>query len=168
MKAHCRENDVKRASRRGTCRLVHAAVAPQSGQAWFYIGKAPSWYGQAIASDKTTDDETARAKVRAVTLSHLLRPLDVVDLIHLDIQGTESEVLQEAATQLDKKVRRVHIGTHASAIEDELRSLFGGLGWTSLNDYGCGTDSHTPWGRMTFQDGIQTWVNARLARDDRR
>jgi methyltransferase FkbM-like protein len=97
--------------------------------------------------------------VEAVTLPELLWPFDRVDLIHCDIQGAEADVFEQAAPEVDAKVRRVHIGTHGSDVEPRLRRLFGSRGRTNLNDYGAGTVAETPWGTMRFQDGVQTWVN---------
>ena len=70
-----------------------------------------------------------------------------------------ADVFEQAAPEVDAKVRRVHIGTHGSDVEARLRRLFGSWGWTNLNDYGAGTVAETPWGTMRFQDGVQTWVN---------
>jgi hypothetical protein len=85
-----------------------------------------------------------------------------VDLIDLDVQGTELIVLSSAVEQLSQKVKRVHIGTHGEEIESGLRTLFQNLGWTKLNDYACGSESETPWGVIKFGDGVQTWINPKL------
>jgi hypothetical protein len=86
-----------------------------------------------------------------------------VDLIHCDIQGAEADVFEHAEPDLDAKVRRVHVGTHGSDVESRLRRLFESAGWEKINDYAAGTVAETPWGRMTFQDGVQTWANPGLA-----
>jgi FkbM family methyltransferase len=154
LELHCRDNEVD-------ATLVNAAVAARSGAVDFAVGSPASWYGQAIA-DGTWDPEGVET-VEAVTLSDLLgRVTDRVDLIHCDIQGAEAEVFEEAAPAVDASVRRVHIGTHRPETERRLRDLFGALGWTKQNDYSVGSSSQTPWGPMTFQDGVQTWLNRRL------
>jgi FkbM family methyltransferase len=101
-------------------------------------------------------------KVKAVNLSELLGTLDRVDLIDLDVQGAELIVLKAAAEQLDRKVKRVHIGTHSTEIEAGLRRLFDDLGWKSVHDYPLGSESVTPWGTIKFQDGVQSWINSKL------
>jgi FkbM family methyltransferase len=156
LEIHSRDNDVD-------ANLVHAAVAPSRGSVEFAVGQPSSWYGQAIA-DGTWSPEHVLT-VNAVTLSDLLEPLERVDLIHCDIQGTEAAVFEEAATFIVAKVQRAHVGTHGPAEERRLRKLFSSLGWENVNDYASGTSAETPWGRMDFQDGVQTWLNPRFPPD---
>jgi FkbM family methyltransferase len=154
LETHCRDNDVD-------ARLVHAAVARSRGSVEFGVGQPASWYGQAIA-DGTWSPERVLT-VDAVTLTDLLEPLERVDLIHCDIQGAEAAVFEEAAAAVAGKVQRVHIGTHRPDIEQRLRRLFSSLGWENANDYASGTSAETRWGRIDFQDGVQTWANPALA-----
>jgi FkbM family methyltransferase len=151
---HCRDNDVD-------AKLVQAAVAPGRGSVQFGVGQPASWYGQAIA-DGTWSPERV-VTVDAITLSDLLEPLERVDLIHCDIQGAEAAVFEEAASFVDAKVQRVHVGTHGQEVELRLRQLFSSLGWENVNDYAGGTSVETPWGTMDFQDGVQTWLNPPFA-----
>ena len=101
-------------------------------------------------------------KVKVLSLSTLLRPFDYVDLIHADIQGAEARVFKSAQRDIHKKVKRIHIGTHGSQIEDELRTLFNNLGWKCLYDYPNGQKCDTPYGTINFQDGVQVWFNQEL------
>jgi FkbM family methyltransferase len=154
LELHCADNEVD-------ATLIHAAVAASPGTVEFGVGDPASWYGQAIA-DGTWSPERVET-VGALTLSELLEPLDRVDLIHCDIQGTEADVFEEAAQAVDAKVKRVHVGTHRAEGEQRLREVFSSLGWEKLNDFGSGGSADTPWGAMSFQDGVQTWLNVRLA-----
>ena len=134
--------------------LIEAAVAATDGQVGFHIssklyGGPASWYGQAIGGPVI---------VPAVSLNTLLAGYQVVDLIDLDVQGHELDVLQAAPWELCRKVKRVHIGTHFG-MDEPLRALFHGLGWKCLWAYGCGTTAETEWGRISFEDGVQSWVN---------
>ena len=88
--------------------------------------------------------------------------MELVDLIDLDVQGAEADVLTAAERELDAKVKRVHIGTHSVDNEERCRELFGRLGWEKRNDYGSFTEADTPYGRISFQDGVQTWINRAL------
>jgi FkbM family methyltransferase len=153
LELHCGDNDIR-------AQLVRTAVAARSGSVTFAVGQPRSWYGQAIVDPSWTGSPVET--VVSVTLSELLQPLDRVDLIHCDIQGAEADVFEEAAAAVDAKVRRVHVGTHGSEIERSLRKTFSRLGWSNVADYGCGTASKTPWGRMRFGDGVQSWVNPRF------
>jgi FkbM family methyltransferase len=148
LKRHCSDNGVK-------AKLIRAAVAHEEGDVAFAVGNPAGWYGQAIADGTWSPDRVER--VRAVTLSSLLAPFDEVDLIHLDVQGAEFDVLEEAASVLHR-VRRVHVGTHSQKVENGIRRLFTALGWTAINDHPSGSASSTPFGVLDFQDGVQTWA----------
>lgn len=179
MKLHFEDNRIDF----GCSEFIQAAASDEDGQVWFYVGRPDEWYGQAIAPaphsflswfkllkmlitrEATIQDYRVR-KVRAVGLIGLLDSLDHVDLIDLDVQGAELIVLKAAAEQLDQKVKRIHIGTHGEDIEFGLRSLFQTLGWSNLNDYPSASESNTPWGVIKFQDGVQSWINPKLANFD--
>jgi FkbM family methyltransferase len=159
--------------------LIEAAVARTSGHVRFQVGDPDAWYGQSIVGGpaaratglarlrslgrRPPAEPPGVAVVDAVTLAEILEPLDRVDLIDLDVQGVEADVLEAAAEGLDHKVQRVHVGTHGEDNELRLRALFESRNWECRNDYPCGRESTTPWGRITFQDGVQTWINRRLA-----
>jgi FkbM family methyltransferase len=174
MQLHFRDNgvDLSRAQ------LIEAAVTAREGTVWFYVGRPSEWYGQAIApaidgsslykfmarlTRKATASNEEVRKVAALSLDGLLRPLYKVDLIDLDVQGAELDVLSAAKEQIDAKVKRVHIGTHSPEIEEGLRTLFTDLGWKKLNDYPMSSESETPYGRIKFGDGVQSWINSRFS-----
>jgi FkbM family methyltransferase len=169
-----------------TATLLWAAVAPEQGVVPFEFGKPSRNYARRVARKAKmpppssedleqlfTDaaacsppvvpaDAIGRMWVPAVTLPAILSGHPTVDLIDIDVQGTEAEVLTAAASALDSRVRRVHIGTHGPQIEADLRVLFGELGWTKVIDYPSGTPSETPYGEIRFSDGVQTWINPRV------
>lgn len=179
MRRHFRDNSVNTAS----LTLIEAAVAAAPGLVRFHVGDPSAWYGQAIDLNPPTPEarapliEQVRAflkrpalrnehsivDVRAIDLFSILHEVDCVDLIDLDVQGVEAAVLESAELELSKKVKRVHIGTHSAENERRLRALFGRLGWEKLNDFAYGDEAETPWGRISFQDGVQSWVNPVLA-----
>lgn len=156
-----------------------AAVDVCDGSASFYTGLADAWYGQALAPPSTaptplwtrlTRALTGQklkpmdtvARVKTISLRSLLRNWSHVDLLDFDIQGSELDVVASAPEALDARVRRVHVGTHSAEIEAGLRRLFTDMRWVNLNDYECLRDNDTPYGRLRFNDGVQTWLNPRL------
>jgi len=141
--------------------LIEAAVATHRRGAWFTVGRPDAWYGQAVVSSPQSSFPTQR--VKTVTLDSILARCDWVDFVDLDIQGLELEVLAAARKNLQRKVKRVHIGTHSQMIEQGLRKLFTDLGWTQLADFSSGTTVETPYGQASFRDGVQSWLNPRLA-----
>jgi FkbM family methyltransferase len=128
---------------------MRAAVAGSDGKVGFQVGTA-NRFGNSIGGSYMVD---------SISLTTLLQPFTLVDLIDLDIQGAEVEVLQGAANTLDEKVKKIHIGTHSREIDEVLGSLFSRLGWRCLHCFPCNVTMETDWGAIYFQDGVQTWLN---------
>lgn len=93
----------------------HAALSPRPGTIDFYTApsddKPGAWGDSAIPQLWHEEDEVSVVKVPAVTLSSLLT--EPVDLLKLDIEGLETEVLAEAASQL-RLVREVILEFHGT------------------------------------------------------
>ncbi|MBZ5609997.1 MAG: FkbM family methyltransferase [Acidobacteriia bacterium] len=169
--------------------LIHAAISDSPGDVLFYIGgprggpwdRSPDdWYGQSLAKDYDLSGESEpdgeycgfpvrrhksgwrSIRIPGVTLAGLLKDLNLVDLIDMDIEGQELPAVRSNIEELDAKVKRLHIGTHAKEIEDELRQLLSAHGWRCLRDYSLFSTSETPWGTIAFENGVQSWVNPRL------
>jgi FkbM family methyltransferase len=168
--------------------LANAAVCGSHGRALLRGSEtaraasdyAPElWYGQSIAIVPSATlrqrlatvarssvarllrDRAPLVGVDAITLSELLDGSPIVDLVDMDVQGAELETVACALDLLTDKVRRLHIGTHSAEVEVGLRSALGGEGWELGADYRCGATADTPFGRVSFQDGVQSWLNPR-------
>ena len=151
--------------------LVAAAVSDDDAEGLFRMGKPDDCYAQYLV--KTHPDRGFRrllrwlyvrfvhdhATVATVSLKALLRDLECVDLVDMDIQGAEYAAVVPAMEELKEKVKRVHIGIHGAEIQKKLRSLFRKYGWDNLFDYAPVSPFATPWGDVRFMDGVQTWVN---------
>lgn len=162
--------------------LIHAAVAG-SGRDLPFLVRSPhgaerpnTWFGQALGdwAGKVVDRDVGKyggrpirlhengwgsIAVPHITLDEILRGVGRADFLHLDIQGMEYEVLESAADAVTSKVRRVLIATHNRKIDEDLKSLLAPRGWKCTAAYPCGETSETPWGPMSFTDGVQIWVN---------
>jgi len=177
---HFRDNGIDPAAHA----LLQAGVSEHGGEANLYVGTsqnagAAEWYGQSLVKERDSvrsadgdyDGQAAArhrsgwrsVRVPCVTLAQILAPLDTVDLIDVDVQGEELKVMTPAIAELTRKVKKVHIGTHSRAIEKGLRKLFDAAGWECIWDFRFGTTERTPWRRIHFTDGVQTWVNPRIA-----
>ncbi len=179
--AHFRANGVD-PERHG---LIQAAVSSITGTAAFYVGSPQGndspdlWYGQTLVKgaesfnvvEKQTHGgfQVRRNKsgwksitVPQISMSSLIRKLNCVDLIDLDVQGEELPAIESAIEDLDRNTKRMHIGTHGAEIEAGLRKVLSGHGWRCLADYGCGGSRETEYGPISFGDGVQSWVNPRL------
>lgn len=165
--------------------IYPAAMSDRGGTAFFHFQFPPeAFYGQALVQGRETRRRALRKatvvdqysnqnvyqlgrgtralKVRRMKLRPLLRRHPIVDLIDLDVQGAELAVLSAAAREVNRRVKRVHIGTHSEAIEAGLRELFGGLGWQCVWDFSLGKTHETPYGPVSFNDGVQGWINPRF------
>lgn len=154
MKLHFMDNGIKPEKHL----LIEAAVSDQDGHVMFETGRSNEHYTHKIVTDISSPSVSVK-QVPAVSLRSLLKSFDKIDLIDLDVQGSELIILKASAEELRDKVKRVHIGTHSTAIEYGLRSLFSDMGWECLNDYLYQQECPTPYGTVKFDDGVQTWVN---------
>jgi FkbM family methyltransferase len=162
---HTLDNEVRPQSSAGTCQLVNAAVSSLPGEEPFYIGNSAAWYGQALLRPENVGADASAQPVATVTLSSLLKRLERVDLIDLDVQGAELEVLSEAASSLGH-VRRIYVETHSEAIDQELPNVFEHAAgqWSLTAAAPLGARLITPLHEATFDEGgVQLWING--ARD---
>ena len=100
--------------------------------------------------------------VPATRLDDIIGSVDRVDLIDMDIQGAEADIIEASFPTLRAKVRRLHIGTHSTEVENRIRSILGANGWRCRWDFSCNSTVRTPYGKMRFQDGVQAWSNPKL------
>ena len=101
-------------------------------------------------------------KSKSISLISLLRDLEIVDYLHIDIFEQEVQVLKPAIKQLTEKVRVIHIETHTTKAEEELHKIFNSWGWKCVNSYPVGGIRKTEYGSFDFVDGVQTWKNSSL------
>lgn len=165
--------------------VIEAAISVRAEERYFVV-KVPKeqedltpedWYGQCLIQDSWTIDNKASAekyhgrdlyrnsanwgaiKIQAVCLKTLLQNHDQVDMMDMDIQGEEAKVVKGAIDTLNKKVKKLHIGTHGPEIEKDLIQILSHEGWHAKNLYGCHKVEETTYGPIPFLDGVQTWVN---------
>lgn len=145
--------------------LVNAAVSDKPGECLFHVGRPAEWYGQCIADPEVKDLRCPPpvAATPCVTIPGLLEYVSCVDLIDMDIQGHEFAVLSSAIETLNAKVKCLHIATHSREIESNLRLMLLDEDWTCIRAYAGDSLQVTDFGPIEFQDGVQSWINTRLA-----
>lgn len=178
LQLHMKDNDID--PDRAT--LLRAAASPRNGACWFYTGEPDSWYGQSIVAEallaSAPDDAPIGAthemngyrleRTRCIDLATLAADLEIIDYVHMDIQGTEADFLEAYPDVLQRQVRMVNVGTHSHDIERRLRRLFGGLGWQKLYDVPRKGEAWVRLGqaepvRVQFGDGVQVWRNPAIS-----
>jgi FkbM family methyltransferase len=162
--------------------VFECAIAGEHGEGDFVVrwpnGNPPIWYGQALTRNSMSraaivgehegrplwrmSDGWGVIKVPQVPMSEVVAAYPRVDLLDLDLQGAEGDAVEEALVPLNERVQRMHIGTHSHEIEHRLRQALGAAGWTCVRDYPCTQENDTPFGRIAFVDGVQTWTNPRF------
>lgn len=159
MKQHLRNNGIDP----GTARLIHAAIGDEDGEAEYVPEPEPALrYGQTIHRGPLSAGDTVR--VRCVALSGLLAGHERVDLMHVDIQGEERRAIPAAIDEIDARVGRLLVATHAGRTHRTLRSLLLDRGWMLHFDYGLRARVRTEFGDVRFLDGLLAAVNPRLNR----
>ena len=84
-----------------------------------------------------------------------------IDLVHIDIQGGEADLLEDAMVDFSRCVRRIVVGTHGRAIEARLHEAFGAADWRLEHDDPCRMSVNR--GRpLLAYDGTQVWTNPRV------
>jgi FkbM family methyltransferase len=119
-----------------------------------------NYYGAKVLENAAINKRAI--EVTSVPPSFVLQNHARVDLLDMDVQGQELLIVLSALDELNKKVKRLHISTHAPQIEERLRETLTIQGWQCIRDFGCKRENDTPYGRMPFVDGRQTWINPRL------
>lgn len=151
----------------GDFTLFHGIAGPKEGKALFPTPDAEKtiWNGEAIFYP---DDETlARARaddaVQVLECYPLARLSDGkrVDLLHIDIQGAETDYVEGNMDDMNTLVARVLIGTHSRSIEGRLIDMFEAAGWYLEMERPALTPIKAGRARTTI-DGVQMWANPAL------
>jgi FkbM family methyltransferase len=146
--------------------LRYGAVSDRDREAVLLTGPDPPekvWGHRTIRADELPNwVDLPGYKLRTVpgfSLASVLAGCDRVDLVDIDIQGVEHEILEPAFDTLNAKVSVVHVGTHSTHAEESLRRAFQRHGWHNAFSFPCHNTTDTPFGLVSFTDGVETWVH---------
>jgi FkbM family methyltransferase len=144
--------------------VIEAAIAYTGGAVPFVVSheERELLFDPCVAWDGATENGWGTILVPTTTLEEVARSFERIDLIDMDLQRAERELVGHSMDTLNRKVRRVHIGTHLPEIETELREAFTKAGWRNVWDFACGKINETPYGPISFVDGVQGWINPRF------
>ncbi len=99
--------------------------------------------------------------VPCYSLAQILEGVPLVDVLHIDIQGTEFELVRHNLERLKRQVRYLVIGTHSRTIEGALIETLRGEGWILEVEEPCQFDIRHPTHTVKI-DGTQGWHNPTL------
>lgn len=147
--------------------LNHGIAAPRPGKAIFPNPEEGSaaWGGEAVfypdATVLAAAEQDPSVQVLDCLTLDMLSQGQVIDLLHIDIQGAEADYVRGNMDNMDRLVRRVLIGTHSREIEGQLMTYFQKAGWRMEMDRPVIAPLHHG-APVTRIDGVQMWVNPAL------
>lgn len=175
---YARQHAIDNAIPSNAITIIHAVAGPKDGVAVFprHLNSAQDYGGAASFGDEDRDLRYFQAmsgpniasidKIACVSVESLTRDYDVVDLLHVDIQGAEAKVIPASLDTINKKVRRIIIGTHTHGIDRLLINLFGKSGWI-CEGVTASQIRETAGIPVVTKDGCQVWRNTNLDRPRR-
>jgi FkbM family methyltransferase len=151
-------------------KLLHGIVGAADGFAYFpEITSQSDWGASAIftgpdgkvsVADQTALKSRRHNKYQSYSLQAIFGE-QTVDLCHIDIQGSEADVILAGAAALKKQVRWIVVGTHSRSIDGRLIDILDSQGWQLENEKPCKFEIKD--GQMrTMLDGAQVWRNSAL------
>lgn len=159
--------------------LILAAVGVENGTArWPVVADPGNEWGLRPTGQEGEDaadrDLTAALgkrmssfiDVKVIALGELLAREPRWDLVHVDIQGGETKVLDAFRQELNQRVRYLIVGTHSRKIDGELIEIFHQEGWILEHEKPCRmiyNPDAADLVAMTIVDGTQVWRNPRVA-----
>jgi FkbM family methyltransferase len=157
--------------------LVQAAVGLERGRArWPKIADAANDWGSRPARMEAAGANAGDAsylgtlldeyiEIDVVPMKELLEREERWDLVHVDVQGWEALVCENAIDQLNSRVAYLVLGTHSRKLDGDLIDLFHRAGWILENEKPS-RFTYIPGAKvlesMNAADGTQVWRNPRL------
>jgi FkbM family methyltransferase len=176
METHFRDNGLDPTHHR----LDNAAIGVKSGRAtWPKLANPSDDFAArplACSADDGTSTGNAKAAdyrgaifdewvdVEMLSFNSVLEREPLWDLVHIDVQGSETELCASSAEILSQRVRWLVIGTHSRKIDGDLIDLFFRHRWILENEKPARFEYNYNWGSleaMTIVDGTQVWRNPR-------
>jgi FkbM family methyltransferase len=102
--------------------------------------------------------------IKSHSVVTLLRKERLWDLLHIDIQGDEVAICRSCLPELNRRVRRIVVGTHSRKIDAEMLVLLHDERWILEREmptrFAFRADAPSL-EAMTITDGTQIWLNPR-------
>lgn len=136
------------------------ALFPRQEQAGVAWGLEPIFDSSATQREKALQSGGYEA-LPMITLAELAAPHARIDLLHVDIQGSEVEFIRGSLPTLSEKVSYVVVGTHSRQIEGQLFDILLSAGWYLEIERPAILSISLTVPTVTV-DGVQAWRNPRL------
>jgi FkbM family methyltransferase len=122
----------------------------------------------ATSGERPTHDYRGKAfdfdEIAALSIETALAGFPPIDFLHIDIQGSEWELISRSIDYLSSRVRTMFVGTHSRKIEGDLIDFLRARDWTLLRERPCrfyNAERNATLVGTTYHDGGQFWRNER-------
>jgi FkbM family methyltransferase len=148
--------------------LFHGIASAKDGTALFPTQQqsGKNWGLEPIFNPSLL--EVARAKLSGkfeqlpmISLERASSHSSRIDLLHIDIQGSEANLIRDCLGFLNNKVAYVVVGTHSREIEGEIFACMRGAGWKLEIERPAILSLPNGVPQISV-DGVQGWRNSRL------
>ncbi len=148
--------------------LYHGIASAKDGKALFPVQEdaGKNWGLEPIFDASILD--IARAKLTGkykqlpmISLKNASSAFSRIDLLHIDIQGSEADLIGDCLPLLNEKVAYVVVGTHAREIEGRIFAILRAAGWMLEIERPAILSLEGGAPQVTV-DGVQGWRNPRL------
>ena len=100
-----------------------------------------------------------RVVCNTLTIETLLKNIPIVDLLNMDIQGSEYISIHKNLEVINTKVKKLYVSTHSPVIDNLLYSMMASQNWKCTHAYPFQYQGDTEFGYIKFGDGVQVWEN---------
>ena len=158
---------------------VHAAVAgarygtalfPKTEDASEGYGQEPLFFATRAEADNFAAQASARGRlydcIPIVSLSGIVADIPRIDLLHIDIQGGETDLISGSLTTLNEQVAYIVVGTHSRPIDGDIVRILSEQGWILEFEKPATIKIQEDGKPYTVLDGTQGWRNPHLTRVD--
>ena len=150
-------------------KVFHGIAAAESGLAFFPLQQqsGQEWGLQAKLHPAPQEAEALRRsgayqELPIYALEQIAEGVPRIDLLHIDIQGGETDLIRNALAFLNSRVAYIVVGTHSRKIDGDIIDMLGAAGGWALEIERPAIftidDAH-----LTLRiDGVQGWRNKRF------
>lgn len=148
-------------------RLFNGAIWTHDGEIWFPEADVVDMGAAASESDQPADYRGAKLNNKAIAckkLDTLLHDMGCIDFMHIDIQGSELELIHDQIDWLSTNVKTLMIASHSRPIEGRLIELLFSKDWQLHREKPCRVDWYKNVSMVgkTMVDGSQYWLNRKF------